>query len=110
MIGDIEFNVEVAQNSHEFGDMNQDWKFDKLTVSEFLDRYNCTEGGQHWYLNGHVPRELAMDMTIPAFVPCLRQKKPPYYRLINMWMGYGGETSLLHNDLQDNLLHMVTGY
>jgi len=27
-----------------------------------------------------------------------------------MWMGGGRENSLLHNDLEDNLLHMISGY
>jgi hypothetical protein len=105
--GDVVFSVERSP-SREFGDLAEGWRFQNMSLGEFIDR-PVVSGQPNFYLNGLVPKALHSDILMPPFVPCLGQPRPPFARLINMWFGKGGEVSLLHNDLQDNVLHMVRG-
>ena len=110
--GHLTVNVEHTEATKEFGDLSGDWRFDEMTLERFLRvyRYNDEPGVGHFYLDTHLPRDLGRDIAMPAYVPCLRMRDAPYERLTNLWMGSGGETSLLHNDLQDNLVHVVAGF
>ncbi len=105
--GDATFSVEVSE-SGKFGDLAAGWSFRNMTLGEFVGVYKTAR--PRVYLNGLVPKALHGDMLMPTFVPCLSDPPPlPFERIVNMWFGRGGEVSLLHNDLQDNLLHMVRG-
>merc|ERR1711991_1519 len=102
------FNVECS-SSERFGDMVDGWHFREMTMRQFVDAYKTRGPEGRLYLNGRIPAALHGDFLVPAYVPCLADAAPPYARLINMWYGKGGEVSVLHNDLQDNLLHVVRG-
>jgi hypothetical protein len=104
--GDAVFSIEVSE-SGEFGDLAAGWHFRNMTLREFVQVYQTAR--PRVYLNGLVPKALHADVLIPPFVPCLSDSPPPFERIVNVWFGRGGEVSLLHNDLQDNLLHMVRG-
>lgn len=101
------FNVEFS-SSRLFGDAVPHWGFELMSLSQFANRYR-SNSTHFLYLNGAIPSVLHGDFSLPAYVPCMRDAHPPYQRLINMWWGRGGETSTLHVDLQDNILHMVRG-
>ena len=102
--GEEVFSVEISPNSL-YGDLQAGWRFENMTLREFLD----DRGQRKAYLNGLIPKKLFPDIYLPVFVPCLGDVRPPFERLINWWIGKGGEVSLLHNDLQDNVLHLVRG-
>jgi hypothetical protein len=109
--GSAIFNVEVTKQGSEFGDIvGPTWGFESMNLSQFIARYRKPDpSGRRLYLNGRIPRSLHADFHLPHFVPCLQDESPPYSRLINMWFGRGGEISTLHNDLEDNVIHVVRG-
>ncbi len=105
--GDEWFMVERS-SSGLFGDLAPGWSFQNMTLAQFVATYS--KATPRIYLNGLVPKSLHGDILMPHYVPCLNDAPPlSYQRIVNMWFGRGGEVSLLHNDLQDNLLHMVRG-
>ena len=107
-IGHLNVTIESSKNG-DFGDLSSDWKFEEMSVRNFVKRY-LKDNETHLYFDSLLPRELQGGIVVPRYVPCLAQREAPFYRLTNLWWGGGGERSLLHNDLQDNLVHVVAGF
>lgn len=42
--------------------------------------------------------QLTKDISLPGFVPCLTDSKPPYWTEFGVWFGFGGQNSLVHSD------------
>jgi hypothetical protein len=101
--------VSVEQSRSAFyGHAEAGWSSRRWPFREFLANYSVDRVTRP-YLNTMLPRELMADFLMPGFVPCLRNKTAPFFRHTNMWMGYGGEVSRLHNDLQDNIITQIAG-
>jgi len=113
--------------THEFGHWanevtkgQSDWGFWNVTFAKFIDEMiylNSNNGEEpssnspHWYLDSELPTELGSDVSPAQYIPCMLDRpRPPYWRYFNVWMGGGLENSLLHNDLEDNLLQVIVGY
>jgi hypothetical protein len=117
-IGDKLMKVERSYNK-EFGYLADDktkWSFSNMTFTNFTEVYLIPKPEdrnavwEHYYLDSEFPEELKTDVHLPDWIPCLHDEPPPFFRYTNMWMGGGEEISLLHNDWEDNLLHVVSGY
>ena len=108
-VGSITVNVERSRNRR-YGQEEQSWyrssQLDEeaFTWKRFLELYRKPEPPHH-YAQGEIPKALFQDVEAPGVAPCM------YKWLVWMvlWVGRGGENSLLHNDQYENLYAIVDG-
>lgn len=73
------------------------------TVRAFLDEYNTSD----IYMVSKVPKKMARDVS---FLPCLHcGGYLKFLDVMNLWMGRGGSSSVIHYDDQDNINCMIDG-
>jgi len=98
-----------------------------FTWSDFLSRYadpppaaaaaaadaataNGTETdheGNHVYVSSSIPRKMAPDVELPTnLIPCLSSR----HEWTLLWMGSGGQNSLVHNDQFDTMYYLMTRF
>lgn len=111
-VGDESVKAERSKTKR-FGYEDSSWGAvteEDFTWSSFLGRYK--EGGDgtngthpHVYVSSNIPRRLAQDVELPTnLIPCLGER----HEWTMLWMGSGGQNSLVHNDQFDNLYAIGT--
>jgi len=81
---------------------------DQYTWNKFLNVYQAAsnEHETNFYISSNIPMGLAGDVELPtSLVPCLMDR----HEWTILWMGGGGQNSLLHNDQFDNLYGVLAG-
>jgi hypothetical protein len=100
-----------------FGYESKKWDEIDMTWAGFLDEYRNATTDDRLYVSEDLPEALRADLgTFPfSLAPCAGagvledEDSARYYMELGVWMGSGGQVSLLHNDPEDNFLAMVDG-
>jgi len=115
-VGSIEVNVERSRNrrygqeekswyrSSDINDKQEDGGGGAFTWNRFLDLYRSPEPPYH-YAQTEIPEALMDEVEPPQVAPCLTS----WLVWAVLWVGRGGENSLLHNDQYENLYAIVDG-
>merc|ERR1711871_1395398 len=109
-VGSVPVNAERSR-TNKFGYEEKSWlnvingtEEEQFTWSKFLDVYQRSSV-PHYYISSNIPRKLAEDVELPAVVPCMKDR----HEWTILWMGAGGQNSLIHNDQFDNLFAIIAG-
>lgn len=101
-----EFRISVeASRTDRYGHEAKGWRTTAMVFATFLRTYRARRREQ-LYAVTEVPRPLAQALTLPAWMPypCVETLEQAM-----LWLGAGGQVSLVHNDNRDNLLCVFDG-
>jgi hypothetical protein len=85
-------------------------KTGNIPLKDFLQLYKTHDVNHIYRMSGDLLPSLELDYKIPDYVPCLNDKKAPYYTHFGISMGYGGESTPILNEPDDSLLMVIDGY
>jgi len=109
-VGHLPVNAERSKTD-KFGFEDKSWlgainhtAVPDFSWNRFIEQYTAAREPRY-YVSTNMPTRLAEDVELPSIVPCLKDR----HEWTMLWMGAGGENSLIHNDQFDNLYAIVAG-